>query len=381
MASYWLRRFYRILLYAYPRDFRRRFGREMEQVFGDRCRAIEQTSGLRGLLLFGAQIGSDWFLTTIREGFTPMHVPTPVPDAIGGPVFYTCERSTPGRGALINGAVLSLAVFALVLSVIGHVEVLPTPRLPGSGPPGYAQPIPIPSPSPSDAAATAPGALDTHHDGDAKPTAGKLATPDADHNGEISSTEIQRAPKALATPVKNRDTKEHPMKLPKGNLALTALAPLCLTAVCVAADRPDFSGQWNLNIVKSDFGGRKPTPIGSVLKVDHEDPVLKVIRTIATETGVLTTEVVYSTDGKETTNKLTAALFPDGRRELPPGREVKNTTRWDGTALVIETPVSLSGNNFTIKWTWSLSGDGKILTTVRTFATGERPQTEVYERK
>src|SRR5712692_2252176 len=139
MASYWLRRFYRILLYTYPRDFRHRFGREMEQVFGDRCRALAQTSGLRGLLLFVAQIGADWFLTTFHEGFTSMQVSTPLSDAVGAPVFYTCERSMPGQGALINGAVLSLAVFTVVFSLIGHVEEHPVLWLPGSGPPGYSQ--------------------------------------------------------------------------------------------------------------------------------------------------------------------------------------------------------------------------------------------------
>jgi hypothetical protein len=167
----------------------------------------------------------------------------------------------------------------------------------------------------------------------------------------------------------------------KCNLALTVLVPLYLTASSVAADRPDFSGVWNLNIVKSDFGGRKPTPIGAVLKIDHKDPVLTVTRTIATETGVLTTELLYSTDGKETTNKLSGGLFPDGRRELPPGREMRNTAKWDDSALLIETPVSLGGNNFSIKWKWILSEDGKTLATVRTFAPGERPQTEVYEKK
>ena len=66
------------------------------------------------------------------------------------------------------------------------------------------------------------------------------------------------------------------MKLYKCNVVLTALVSLCLTSATMAADRPDFSGEWNLNIVKSDFGGRKPTPIGAVLKIDHKDPVLKI---------------------------------------------------------------------------------------------------------
>ena len=36
----WLCRIYRMLLYTYPPDFRQRFGREMAQVFADRCRGV-----------------------------------------------------------------------------------------------------------------------------------------------------------------------------------------------------------------------------------------------------------------------------------------------------------------------------------------------------
>jgi len=43
--------------------------------------------------------------------------------------------------------------------------------------------------------------------------------------------------------------------------------------------------------------------------------------------------------------------------------------------------VSLNGANFTIEWKWTLSEDGKTLSTVRTFSPGERPQIEVYEKK
>ena len=171
------------------------------------------------------------------------------------------------------------------------------------------------------------------------------------------------------------------MKLYKCNVVLTALVSLCLTSATMAADRPDFSGEWNLNIVKSDFGAYRPTPVGSVLKIDHKDPILKVTRTIATDKGVITTESVYSTDGKETTNKGYAALGPDGVRQTPRGLQMKNAAKWDDSALVIETPISSNGANFKIQWKWILSADGKTLSTVRTFAQGEQPQTEVYVKK
>ena len=123
------------------------------------------------------------------------------------------------------------------------------------------------------------------------------------------------------------------MKLCKWNLTLTALASLCLTGASVAADRRDFSGEWNLNIIKSDFGGKMPTPIGSVLKIEHKDPVLKMTRTIASDKGVITTELVYSTDGAETTNKSYTALGPEGVRQIPGGLEMRNAARWDDSAL------------------------------------------------
>ena len=36
----WLCRIYAALLYAYPREFRLRYGGEMAQVFRDRCRSL-----------------------------------------------------------------------------------------------------------------------------------------------------------------------------------------------------------------------------------------------------------------------------------------------------------------------------------------------------
>ena len=95
----------------------------------------------------------------------------------------------------------------------------------------------------------------------------------------------------------------------------------------------------------------------------------------------MTTESVYSTDGTATTNKGYAALGPEGVRQIPGGLQMRNIAKWDDSAFVIETPVSSNGANFSIQWKWILSADGKTLATVRTFAPGERPQTEVYEKK
>jgi Ca2+-binding EF-hand superfamily protein len=124
LPDFW-RRSYRLLLHTYPPDFRRRYGREMEQAFADRCRALVQNPSLRGYLDFGARIASDWVVTTVREGIASMRVPAQVPATAGpalhdAPFFYTCGNETPKAGALFHGALLSLASFAMVTFLLGH---------------------------------------------------------------------------------------------------------------------------------------------------------------------------------------------------------------------------------------------------------------------
>jgi signal peptidase I len=57
-------RVYAASLYAYPRAFRAQFGREMQQVFRDRCRAAAQTHAFPQFLFMTIK---DWFTTSLRE--------------------------------------------------------------------------------------------------------------------------------------------------------------------------------------------------------------------------------------------------------------------------------------------------------------------------
>jgi signal peptidase I len=60
-------RLYSVLLYAYPPDFRRQYGRPMQQVFRDRCRDVARSSGPLTLLRFAMNVMGDWLRTTVRE--------------------------------------------------------------------------------------------------------------------------------------------------------------------------------------------------------------------------------------------------------------------------------------------------------------------------
>jgi len=63
---------YDMLLYAYPREFRRRFGEEMRQVFRDRCRAAMTNAGAAAGTLFFLALAKDWILSSSRERITSM---------------------------------------------------------------------------------------------------------------------------------------------------------------------------------------------------------------------------------------------------------------------------------------------------------------------
>lgn len=58
---------YRALLYAYPPEFRKRFGSEPLQVFMDRCRERTSRSGLPELFLLALSDGSDVVIGAVRE--------------------------------------------------------------------------------------------------------------------------------------------------------------------------------------------------------------------------------------------------------------------------------------------------------------------------
>jgi signal peptidase I len=60
-------RFYSVLLYAYPRDFRRECGGPMRQLFRDRCRDALRGSSAWPAFRFAAHILADWSRTTVRE--------------------------------------------------------------------------------------------------------------------------------------------------------------------------------------------------------------------------------------------------------------------------------------------------------------------------
>jgi hypothetical protein len=152
---------------------------------------------------------------------------------------------------------------------------------------------------------------------------------------------------------------------------LTVVLAMAATAgLSVAADKPNFSGEWAMDAAKSDFGPIPP-PATMTRKVEHSDPAMTVT-TIQTggAQGDSTVTQKFATDGKETTNEMM-------------GSPTKSTAKWDGGNLVVVTKADFQGTEITINSKWSLSADGKVLTDAWHLVTpqGEFDLTYVMNKK
>jgi len=168
-----LRSFYRCALRLHPPAFRKRFGDEMLSIFDQ---AHGTASALRLLLDALLSLSRQW---TLRPEFwhDPSPAASPQPASDGVPSFYTIGPFRPRSSAVINGLVLSAAVFCMTCFAIRYswIHVLhvripevqferpswtpPKDTISGTSPTLKQTPIP-PSPEtrtpPSDSATSAP---------------------------------------------------------------------------------------------------------------------------------------------------------------------------------------------------------------------------------
>lgn len=136
----------------------------------------------------------------------------------------------------------------------------------------------------------------------------------------------------------------------------------------VAADKPDFSGKWRLNVEKSDFGPMpKPERVDYVLS--QKDSGLIIKSTAVTNSGEVTNEVRVTTDGKEFTNELH-------------GQAIKGTAKWDGATLVVTQKASMQGTEIVVVQTWTMSADRKSIAQEVSISTpqGELRQKAILDR-
>jgi hypothetical protein len=129
---------------------------------------------------------------------------------------------------------------------------------------------------------------------------------------------------------------------------LAAVAVFLLSGALARAANPDLSGEWKLNLAKSDYG-KFPIPISVTRKIDDNGSKLVSITTQKGAQGQVTSKLTYTTDGKESVNEVA-------------GAQSKGTAQWIGGMLIIESSREFQGATLKQKEIWRLSPDGKVLT-------------------
>ena len=127
-----------------------------------------------------------------------------------------------------------------------------------------------------------------------------------------------------------------------------AAAVFLLSGAPAKAANPNLSGEWKLNLPKSDYG-KFPTPISVTRKIANNDPKLDLSTTQTGPQGDVNSKLAYTTDGKESVNEVA-------------GGQSKGTAQWIGGMLIIESSREFQDATLKQKEIWRLSSDGNRLT-------------------
>ena len=157
--------------------------------------------------------------------------------------------------------------------------------------------------------------------------------------------------------------------------AALAAAPTFAQAVskdASTAKAPDFSGQWELNVAKSDFGPmaqQSPTKVS--MTVTQSGSSLKFAQAASTPMGDQNITQEFTLDGQEHT--MNGA----------DGQPVTSSAKFEGDALVVNSKLNRQGMDITQVSRWTLAPDGKTMTVDRQLATpmGAMAMKLVFEKK
>ncbi len=130
-------------------------------------------------------------------------------------------------------------------------------------------------------------------------------------------------------------------------------------------NKPDFSGTWQLDLLRTRFGNL-PQPKKLVLQIEHREPLLRILTITTTAQGETRETLELTTDGVQHTQAVH-------------GQPCTATARWDqwtGSRLVVE----VNGTGTFLSRRFNVGTKGKILTTVLTVKdrSGEKKANEFF---
>jgi hypothetical protein len=134
-------------------------------------------------------------------------------------------------------------------------------------------------------------------------------------------------------------------------LAVAAHAATPLTAKPAA--HPDFTGRWELDVKRTDWGPTKTLPRARVDVIQHRDPALAIeSMTVRSNGDTVRFPWRYTTDGSEAKNQMM-------------GQNVTSIGQWRGDTLTFDSSAQVMLAEFRILDRWWLSADRSLLTIQR----------------
>jgi hypothetical protein len=134
----------------------------------------------------------------------------------------------------------------------------------------------------------------------------------------------------------------------------------------MAQRKPDFSGEWKLNVQASTLSPNvAPVAQSGVLRIEHHEPKFATHQTIVL-------------DGKPF--ESTFDLLSDGHEVVTDagGRRIASTLRWDGDALVVTWRIQGPGVEMTISFRYELQDGGHRLRSAEQLRGTDHDQDNVW---
>jgi hypothetical protein len=142
---------------------------------------------------------------------------------------------------------------------------------------------------------------------------------------------------------------------------LVALFYTLPCALVAQAKHPDLTGTWILDASKSTADGPIPAPTAATYTVGQHGDTITLSAKQTDANGEAALNRIVATDGYRWNN---AMVYQGTRMDL------STEAKWDGAVLSMQTTSDFNGTPVQQSETWTVSADGKTLTTATTTNVG-----------
>ena len=150
------------------------------------------------------------------------------------------------------------------------------------------------------------------------------------------------------------------------HIVIAAVVALAGTMTAIAQQKPDFSGEWQLNLQASMLSPIvAPVAQTGTLQIEHKEPNFKCHMTIVLDGKPVETKYEMLSDARDS---VTSAH----------GRRIVSSLRWDGDALVATSRVAIPNGEMTISFRYELEDGGRRLRASEQLRGGGRDQDNVW---